>query len=213
MSAAIDLFGPIGGEGGVTALNFLTRFRALPGKDVTLNINSQGGSVTEALTMFNGMKATRKTIEVRVLGLAASAASYLAMVGDKVVMPANSLMLLHHPAWGATDGRGTAADHRNAADVLEVMGEILLRAYSARFKGTAKQLNDLMTSERLLTAADCLRLGLCDEVTAEIDAAAITAAVARLPARLQAARPKAPPISPSTIWDAIHARENANVRS
>lgn len=162
---------------GVNAVSFLTELGAAAAKatNIRVSINSYGGHVVEALAMFNGLRALAKAgkkIESRVIGMAASAASYIAMAGDKIIMPRNTAMLLHKPANGFTSGRGTAEDHRETASMLDSVDSMLMPAYKARFKGTDAELEAIMDNEELLTAERCLELGLCDEVVDEITATA-----------------------------------------
>lgn len=166
--AEVSILEPIGGWG-LTAKDFLAEFRALQAPNVKLFINSPGGSVFEALAMFNGMRATGKNIEVHILGVAASAASYIAMAGDKIVMPANSFMFVHNPINAVY---GNADEMREMADILDKLAVSLTATYNKRFKGETKALQDLLAAESYLSAADCLEYGLCDEVTDEITAVA-----------------------------------------
>ena len=186
----VSILEPIDTWYGVDAKSFLTEFRALKGKKVKLSINSPGGSVVEALAIFNGMRATGKEIEVHVLGLAASAASYIAMAGDKIVMPRNTLMFLHNPISGAY---GNAEDLREVADTLDKIGAMLTGTYMRRFTGTEDELKALLADEALLTADECLKYGLCDEVVAEITAQA-RFDVEGLPERVQALFRPAPAV-------------------
>lgn len=157
------------GMWGVNAQDFLREFRALKASTVKVFINSPGGSVFEALAIFNGMRASGKTVEVHVLGVAASAASYIAMSGDKIVMPANTMMFVHNPINAVY---GNAEELRAAADVLDKIGESLLATYRKRFKGEEEALQKLFADESYLTAAECLEYGFCDEVSPEITAEA-----------------------------------------
>ena len=194
----LDVINPFYGVG---AQMFLGEFRAIKQDKVKVFINSPGGSVTEALAMFNGMRATGKYIEAHVLGIAASAASYIAMAADKVVMPRNTLMLPHKPS---NPQGGTADDHRDVADMLDTIEGLLLPAYMSRWKGTEQELRDLLAEDRLLTADECLELGFCDEVVDEITATA-SFEVDYLPAAAQAlfarATPPvaAPPAAPAAV--------------
>lgn len=167
--AEISILDAINSWYGVNAQSFLAEFRALKASKVKLYINSPGGSVVEALAMFNGMRATGKEIEVHILGIAASAASYIAMAGDRIVMPSNTLMFLHNPIGGA---HGNAEELRDMADMLDKIGTMLTATYAKRFKGDEKALADLLSAESLLTAEECLAHGFCDEVTEEIAATA-----------------------------------------
>ena len=167
--AEVSILDAINDWYGVGARTFLTDFRALKQSKVRVYINSPGGSVTEALAIFNGMRASGKEIEVHVLGIAASAASYIAMAGDKIVMPANTLMFLHNPINGVY---GNADDMRDMADTLDKFGEVLTATYMKRWKGEEQALLDVLKAETFLTAAECLGHGLCDEVVDEITAEA-----------------------------------------
>lgn len=162
------------GMWGVTAADFLKDFRAIKGSKAKVSINSGGGSVFEALAMFNGMRAwaqakAGREIEVHVLGVAASAASYIAMAGDKIVMPKNTMMFVHNPIQAVY---GNAEDLREAADVLDKIQVGLMSAYRKRYKGDEKMLDELFAAESYLTADECLEMGFCDEVVDEIKAEA-----------------------------------------
>lgn len=166
--AELSVFDEIG-FWGVQAKDFVREVKAITASTIRLFINSPGGSVFDAVTMFNALAATGKTIEVHVMGVAASAASYLAMVGSKVVMPDNTFMFLHNPINGVY---GNADDMREMADVLDKIGASLKATYAKRFKGDAEALDALLAAESYLTAAECLEYGLCDEVTPAIEATA-----------------------------------------
>lgn len=162
--AEISIFEEIGAWG-IDAKQFIAEFRAIAAPTVKLFINSPGGSVFDALAMFNAMRMSGKTIEVHVLGVAASAASYIAMVGDKVVMPENTFMFLHNPINGVY---GNAEDMRDMADVLDKIGASLTATYAKRWNGEAEALAAVLAAETYLSAAECLQYGLCDEVTPEM---------------------------------------------
>jgi ATP-dependent Clp protease protease subunit len=182
------------GYWGVNAKEFLTEFRALKAPNVKLYINSPGGSVFEALAIFNGMRNSGRRIEVHVLGIAASAASYIAMAGDKIVMPANTMMFVHNPINAVY---GNAEEMREMADILDKIGASLTATYAKRFKGEEKALTELLAAESYLTAAECLEYGFCDEVTEEITATA-SFDVESLPeaARKVFEAAKVPPVEP-----------------
>lgn len=180
-TAEVSILSEIG-MWGVNARQYLAEFRAIEAPNVKVFINSPGGSVVEALAIFNGMRATGKNIEVHILGIAASAASYIAMAGHKIVMPANTMMFIHNPINAVY---GNAEDMREMADILDKFGSILTDTYAKRFKGEAKVLDQLLAAESYLTAAECLEYGFCDEVVDEITATALFD-VDRLPENVQA---------------------------
>lgn len=191
--AEISILDAINDWYGVGARQFLTDFKALKASKVRVYINSPGGSVTEALAMFNGMRASGKEIEVHVLGIAASAASYIAMAGDKIVMPANTLMFLHNPINAVY---GNADEMRDMAATLDKFAEVLTATYMKRWKGEEQALKDVLAAETFLTAAECLEHGLCDEVVDEITAEA-RFDVESLPPHVQAVFKRAAPTPPA----------------
>ena len=85
-------------------------------KDVDIFINSPGGDVFAGLAIYNMIKRLNKPTTVHVDGLAASAASVIAMAGDKIIMPKNSVMMIHN-AW--TLALGNKEEIRETADKLE----------------------------------------------------------------------------------------------
>lgn len=207
--AEVFILEPISAWYGVDAKSYLEAFRGIKASKVKVYINSPGGDVMQGLAIFNGMRASGKEIEVHVLGIAASIASYIAMAGDKVVMPANTLMLLHNPMTGVF---GNADELRDAADMLEKVQNVVTATYAKRWKGEEKALLDMLAAETLLTAAECLEHGFCDEVTDEIEATASFDVDALPPAARKVfeaaasrSAPPAPPAVPESIIDQVKA--------
>lgn len=167
--AQVTVFEEIG-IWGVSGKRFADDLKAFKDVDsIELLINSPGGSVFDALLMFNALRALGKPITAKVMGLAASAASYLAMAGDTLEMPDNTFMMVHNPLAGL---HGNANDHREFADVLDKVGGSLLATYVKKTGKTEAELKALFDAETWLTAAECKALGLCDTVTAAMKVAA-----------------------------------------
>ena len=132
---------------------------------INVYINSPGGDVFAGQAIFSMLKRNKATVNVYVDGLAASIASVIAMAGDTIHMPNNSMMMIHNP-WSAM--MGNATDFRKAADDLEKIGLSIQETYLA--KATDMKQEDLVTlldAETWLTAKECLDLGLCDEIENE----------------------------------------------
>lgn len=166
----VQIFDDIGGWG-VLAKDFLDEVKAKADgiKNVRVMMNTPGGSVYEALTMLNGLRAMGKTIETHVMGLAASAGSLFAAGSHKVVMPDNTMQFVHLPITGCY---GNAEDMRETADVLDKVGGQMKAMYAKRWKGTAEELDAALSAQTHYTAAECLALGLCDEVVEAVGVAA-----------------------------------------
>lgn len=129
---------------------------------VNLYINSMGGNVKEALGIYNALKRCPATVNVYIDGFAASAASVIAMAGDRVVMPRNTTMMVHNALWSVY---GNSAALRKSADDLDIINGAMLQSYivKAGDKLTMEKLEELADGETWLSAEDCVLYGLADE--------------------------------------------------
>ncbi len=173
-AAEIMIYDEIGqsfwGEDTLSAKDFDAQLKALgPVKNINLRINSPGGVATDGVAMYNMLKTHPATVNVRVDGIAASAASLVAMAGDTIDMPANTFMLVHKPS---TMAWGTDEDLMKGAADLEAMNMSFAATYAARSGQTPESMLDVMKNGCLMTAADCKDMGLADTVS---DAAPMTA--------------------------------------
>jgi ATP-dependent protease ClpP protease subunit len=174
MAKKIYLYGPIGEDvfgDGVSAISIVEQLRAADGADVALHINSPGGSVFEGHAMFNAIASYDGRVDVYIDGLAASAASIVALAGDSVHAAKNALLMIHEP-WAVVVG--TSDDMLQMADLLDKMSGTLLDIYAGKASVDRDILAASMAAETWLTAAEALEWGLVDEV---IDSAARVAAL------------------------------------
>lgn len=133
-------------------------------------INSGGGSVFEGIAIYNMLKRHKAKVNIYVDALAASIASVIAMSGDTIFMPKNSMMMIHN-AW--TYSVGNADELRKAADDLDRINESSNQAYRERNLTISEdELQSLLDAETWLSADECLRYGLCDEVIQSNEAVA-----------------------------------------
>jgi ATP-dependent protease ClpP protease subunit len=179
--AEISIYDEIGGWG-VNARMFASDFKALKGDVVTLLINSPGGNVVDALAISNTMRHSGKTVNAKVMGIAASAASLLLTVCASVEMPENTFQFLHDPLDGMY---GDADEHRAMADMLDKVAGPLVAMYATKSGKSEDEIRALLKADSLLTADECKALGLCDVVTPAVTATA-KFEVDRLPDRVQA---------------------------
>lgn len=144
------------------------------GDTVNLYINSMGGSVKEAVGIYNVLRRCPGTIVAYIDGFAASAASIIAMAASKVVMPRNTTMMVHNAAW---EVYGNSKDLRKSADDLDIINAAMLQSYIVKAGGklTQEKLEELTDGETWLSAEECIQYGLADEY-AEQDANLETAA-------------------------------------
>lgn len=156
-------------ESDTSAKHFKAELEKYPdAHEILLYINSYGGDVFEGTAIYNQLKRHPAHKTVYIDGFACSIASVIAMAGDKVVMPKNTLMMIHD-MWRVAVGN--ARDLRKAADDLDVINAAGRQAYLTKAAGKLdeKKLVQLMEAETWLTAEQCIELGLADEY-AEADA-------------------------------------------
>ncbi len=159
----ILLYGDIGNYEGwndVTAKQFAQELRDIGDVSVlNVHINSVGGDVFAGQAIHSMLCNHRATVNVYVDGLAASIASVVAMAGDKVIMPSNSMMMIHNPWTGC---RGNANDFRKAADDLDKIGDSIIAAYQKKCSKSADEIKAIMDEETWLTAKEAVELGFAD---------------------------------------------------
>jgi ATP-dependent protease ClpP protease subunit len=167
--AEVAIYDEIGAHG-VSAKGFLAELGALPeGTPIDLRLNSPGGSVFDAVAIHNAIRRHAGTVTVWIDGIAASAASYVAMAGDEIVMPENAFLMIHDPAGIVM---GTAADMRAMAEALDKVGDSLAAGYAAKSGRPADEIAALMAAETWLDAQDALALGFADRLAEPVRIAA-----------------------------------------
>ena len=150
------------GAYGVTAKGFLAELGALPNDAaIDLRLNSPGGSVFDAVAIYNALKRHPGEITVWIDGIAASAASYIAMAGNEVVMPENAFLMIHDPSGLAM---GTAEDMRSTAEALDKVKGSLIQGYAAKSGKSDDDIAALMAAETWLDAKDALDCGFIDRI-------------------------------------------------
>lgn len=134
--------------------------------EIEIYINSLGGDVVEGTAIYNQLRRHPAHKTVYVDGFAASIASVIAMAGDEVVMPANTLMMVHNMTWGVY---GNPAQLRKAAEDLDVINGTGREAYllKAGEKLSREKLTEMMDAETWLPARECVELGLADKIAEE----------------------------------------------
>ena len=158
------------GAYGVTAKGFLAELGALPDDAaIDLRLNSPGGSVFDAVAIYNALKRHPGEITVWIDGIAASAASYIAMAGDTIVMPENAFLMIHDPSGLVM---GTAEDMRSTAEALDKVKGSLTQGYAAKSGKSDDEIATLMAAETWLDAQDALDLGFIDRIAEPVKLAA-----------------------------------------
>jgi len=116
-----------------------------------VHINSPGGSVIDGIAIFNYLVQHPAPVHVYVDGVAASIASVIAMAGDKIFMPTNTLGFIHNPLMYTV---GNAEELRKDAEILDTMQAVLISSYMRHFKGSEAEMQEIMGGETWLTASE-----------------------------------------------------------
>ncbi len=156
-----DWFGGISSKDVVRALQDLADGGA---KTLNIFINSPGGDVFEGTAMYTAIARFDGEKNVYIDSLAASAASYVAMVGDKIYTAFNAMWMIHNP-WGLVIGN--AADMRKTADDLDKIGQTLVDTYVRRTGQTAEAVRAWLDAETWFNASEAKQFGFTDEIVDE----------------------------------------------
>ena len=161
-TADIDILADIGGWwDGIDAATMVREIRDLDVDEIRLNINSGGGSVFDAVAILNALRQHPAKVVANVLGLAASAASFIACGVDETTMSANSTMMIHD---GSGIAVGNAQDMHEMADLLDKLSDNIASIYAAKAGGTPDSWRETMRAETWYTADEAVAAGLADRV-------------------------------------------------
>lgn len=158
-AAEVFIYDEIGGFG-ITAKDFISQMRSVKAKNITVRVNSGGGSVFDGLAIYNYLKGL-KNVTIQVDGIAASIASVIAMAGKRVCMAANGFVMIHNPSAGCM---GESKDMRETADVLDKIAASLAQTYAAKTGKSVEECAAWMRDETWFSAEDAKKAGLVDEV-------------------------------------------------
>ncbi|MBU2936987.1 MULTISPECIES: head maturation protease, ClpP-related [Pacificibacter] len=143
------------------------------GGPLTVRLNSGGGVASEGQAIYQMLSDYPDTVEIVVDGVAASAASLIAMAGDTIVMPTGAILMIHDPASPWVEGRGTEQDHLNAAKGLSVISTAYAKVYAARANISVEEARDYMRAETFFDGDAALEAGFVTHTDLETQAAAV----------------------------------------
>ena len=172
---ALEIYGPIASESwfddDVTPQMFRDELFAGEG-DIVLYLNSPGGDCIAASQIYTMLREYKGSVTVKIDGLAASAASVIAMAGNSVLMAPTGMMMIHNPMTAAF---GSKDEMEKAIDLLEEVKESIINAYELKTGLTRAKISHLMDCETWMNAKRAIELGFADgmiggNVTAELPA-------------------------------------------
>lgn len=163
------VYGDIGEWMDVDSREFAQALQEIDSDKIDVKINSFGGSVFTAQAIVSMLKRHKATVTVYIDGVAASAASMIAMAGDKVIMPNNAMMMIHNPltmAWG------NANEMRDVANLLDKVREPMIALYRDKTGMEDAKIIELLDAETWMTAHEAVGYGFADEVESKLQVAA-----------------------------------------
>lgn len=169
--ASISIYDAIGENWdgtGVTVKRISAALRAIGERPVTVNVNSPGGDFFEGVAIYNTLREHKASVTIRVMGLAASAASIIAMAGDQILMGDGAFLMVHN-AWAVAIGN--RHDMADAAQRLEPFDEAMASVYAARTGLAVKVVAALMDKETWIGAQRAVDDGFA---TGLLDKSAVT---------------------------------------
>jgi ATP-dependent protease ClpP protease subunit len=153
---------------GISAAMIVEALIAADGRDVLVHLNSPGGMVTEGLSIHSQFKQYGGKVTMRVEGLAASAASFVMLAADEVLIEPNALIMIHD-AWDFTSG--PASEHRKTADLLDKISDSIASMYAGKADGDAADWRAAMLEETWYVGQEAVDAGLADALTEDRAAA------------------------------------------
>lgn len=124
--------------------------------DISVSIHSPGGSALDGIAMYNALRNHPAKVSVHVEGIAASAASIVAMAGDEITMPEDAFLMIHNP-W--TMASGESEDLRAVADTLDKMRDSLVNIYQKRTGISGADIESMLNEETWMNGTEALEKG------------------------------------------------------
>lgn len=163
------VYGEIADWWGVDSKDFADQLKDITAAEIDVRINSDGGSVFTAQAIYSSLRRHSAKINVYIDGMAASAASVIAMAGDTVYMPENAMMMIHNPL---SFMYGNAEEMRERADLLDKVEETLIATYRNKSGLDNAKIKELLDNETYLTAKEAKEYGFVDIIEQPLQVAA-----------------------------------------
>lgn len=156
----LDVVGRDMFDEGVTARRISAALRRIGDAPVTVVINSPGGDVFEGIAIYNLLREHPQAVTVKVMGIAASAASIIAMAGDRIEIARSGFLMIHN-SW--VMAMGNRHDLRDVADYLDPFDRAMVEVYAAQTGQSAEALTRMMDAETWIPGADAVDQGFADD--------------------------------------------------
>lgn len=163
-SSKITIYGVIGSswwDDSTSASDIERVLKDINSDTIHVHINSGGGDAFDGIAIYNQLKNHAAKIIIHIDGLAASAASIIAMAADELIMNTGSMLMIHE---GSTFDWGTKTQFRKTLNALEGLDKSIADVYMTRFKGEREEIDTMIVNETWFTADEAVEVGLADKV-------------------------------------------------
>lgn len=161
---SLTIYGDIGEswwDDSITAKDVENALKPINNGTIHVHLNSPGGDVFDGIAIYNQLKNHSAKVVVHVDGLAASAASIIAMAADELVMNTGSMMMIHE---ASTFTWGNKADIQKTLNALEGIDKSIVDIYMTRFQGERSEIEVMLQGETWFTSSEAVEIGLADKV-------------------------------------------------
>ncbi|MEC3573262.1 Clp protease ClpP [Bacillus thuringiensis] len=168
-SLDITIYGDIGESwwsDSTSAVDIEKTLKATSANVININLNSPGGDVFDGIAIYNQLKNHPAKIIINVDGLAASAASIIAMAADELIMNTGSMLMIHE---ASTWTWGTKLDIRKTLNALEGIDKSLADIYMTRYQGERSEIETMIANETWFTANEAVEFGLAHKVNEQVE--------------------------------------------
>jgi ATP-dependent protease ClpP protease subunit len=148
-------------EGGINSRDVSDQIDAYGGDVINVSINSPGGSAADGIAIYNMLRRHDATVNVHIDGVAASAASVIAMAGDTISIADSAMVMIHDPM---TFNFGNAAEMRETAKVLDKWAGSIAQSYKRHVNKPINEIREMMAAETWLSADEAYELGMAHEI-------------------------------------------------
>ena len=155
-------------ESDISPKSLIDFLQTLRGNEVNIQINSPGGSVFEALAIYNTLKSYTGGVNIIVDGLCASAATLVLCAGSRISAASNALFMIHQPAY-MLEGNYNLTDLEKFQNSLDKVKNSILDVYEGKLNKPRAELEKMLDKETWLTAAEALEIGFIDEITDAVE--------------------------------------------
>src|SRR5690625_4346444 len=158
------------GEEATAPNAFKEELSEFTGRDITVWLDSYGGSVFAVASIYNALKEHNGKVTVKIDGKAMSAASVIAMAGDEILVSPVAIMMIYNPLTGIY---GDMHDLRKVADVLDEVKESIINAYVTKTNLSREEISELMNDETYMSSATAVKHGFADKTLYQEESLAV----------------------------------------